>query len=52
MNKIKEIICWLFIYFYINSIVNINIESVPAVIRTRYGDKVHDIKLTGLIKDH
>ncbi len=33
-------------------IVNINIESVPAVIRTRYGDKVHDIKLTGLIKEH
>lgn len=33
-------------------IVNINIESVPAVIRTRYGDKVHDIKLTGLIREH
>ena len=33
-------------------IVNINIESVPAVIRTRYGDTVHDIKLTGLIKEH
>ena len=31
-------------------IVNINIESVPAVIRTRYGDTVHDIKLTGLIQ--